>query len=99
MVTCTLLRGGGAVSSHTLPFSLAADDYVTVNGTTVTSPYTFNSGDVIKIELYGTEGANYFVNGTTVSNGDTITLTDTDITITYSVSGGPAKSATITINT
>ena len=89
----TVLLGnttGRAVSSHTLTFETAE---ATVNGNTVTSPYTLQNGDTIVL-VYA--AGTITVNGTTYSETQTISLSNVDIVVTAKRQS--PLSTTLTIN-
>ena len=88
----TVLLGNttGAVSSHTLTFETAE---ATVNGNTVTSPYTLKNGDTIVL-VYA--AGTITVNGTTYSETQTISLSNVDIVVTGTRQS--PLSTTLTIN-
>ena len=78
--------------THTLTFE--SDITTQVNGTSVTSPYTFNEGDTITL----TTPSAMKVNGTTYGSNTTLTLSGEDINVT--TTGMPfTENITITINT
>lgn len=78
--------------THTLTFE--SDITTKVNGTNVTSPYTFNEGDTILL----TTPSAMKVNGTTYASDTTLTLSGEDINVT--TTGMPlTENITITINT
>ena len=73
---------GGAVSSHTLTFTKSSDGTLTVNGNNVTSPYTLQNGDVIKVGGYFQSSVT--INGTTYTpsyEGVVVNIENQDITI------------------
>ena len=72
--------------AHTLTWSGGS---VTVNGNIVTSPYTLQNGDVIVFSWSVDKQA--FVNGLHCNNGVTLDLSDTDIELLTSSSGGGAN--------
>lgn len=77
-----LVESGGAVSSHTLTFTKSSDGTLTVNGNNVTSPYTLQSGDVIKVGGYFQSSVT--VNGTVYTpsyEGVVINIENQDIII------------------
>ena len=78
------------MNSHTLTFDVPD---ATVNGNTVTSPYTLQNGDTIEL-VYG--GGTITVNGTTYSETQTISLSNVDIVAT--VNRQPPLITTLTIN-
>ena len=78
------------MSSHTLTFETAE---ATVNGNTVTSPYTLKNGDTIVL-VYA--AGTITVNGTTYSETQTISLSNVDIVVTATRQS--PLSTTLTIN-
>lgn len=77
------MDSGGGVTEHTLTIE---DQYsygyaITVNGNNITSPYTLQSGDVIKVP---TATRTTTINGTSYSTGDEsiLFITNEDIVIT-----------------
>ena len=78
------------MSSHTLTFEIAD---ATVNGNDVTSPYTLQNGDVIKL-VYA--AGTITVNGVTYSETQDISLNNTDIVVTAKRQS--PLSTTVTIN-
>ena len=73
---------GGSVSSHTLTFTKSSDGTLTVNGNNVTSPYTLQNGDVIKVGGYFQSSVT--INGTTYTpsyEGVVVNIENQDITI------------------
>lgn len=94
------LNRGGVTETHTLAFSNNINQTITVNGEEVSSPYTFNSGDVIVINNNAAYVNKYTINGTDYWDTQTINLAGTDIAIVEThVSGYPTDFVTITINT
>lgn len=84
---------GGAVSSHTLTFTKSVGITATVNGQTVTSPYTLTENCTIVISCSN----DYLtVNGTTYNSSQTIALSGVDIVCESSLSA--PGDVTITIN-
>lgn len=86
------MESGGGVTEHTLTFSDL--DSLTVNGSTVTSPYTLQNGDVIVATKNAVCGdtpndfeeayvsASYNDTGTTVHSGsNTVSVSNADIYI------------------
>ena len=84
---------GGAVSSHTLTFSKSMGVSVSVDGTSITSPYTLTKSAVITVS---TSNDYIEINGTRYTSDETITLSNTDIACESSLSA--PGSVTITIN-
>ncbi len=74
--------GGGAVSSHTLTIDDQSTSYwaVTVNDNNVTSPYTLQNGDIIKVPTL-TQGIT--INGTSYNFADesVLNINGEDITV------------------
>lgn len=85
-----LLGNTTGASSHTLTFETAE---ATVNGNTVTSPYTLQNGDTIVL-VYA--AGTITVNGTTYSETQTISLSNVDIVVTAKRQS--PLSTTLTIN-
>lgn len=82
--------------AHTLTFT--TDGTVMVNGVEITSPYTLQNGDVITVE----SGRNQTINGTNYDiieyDSSTISITDSDITISSYGTPNIGFSGIITIN-
>ncbi len=83
----------GAVSSHTLTFTSNMGVSATVNGTSVTSPYTLTGNATIIVSCSN----DYIeINGVRYTSDETIALSDVDITCNSTLSA--PGSVTITIN-
>lgn len=83
----------GAVSSHTLTFTSGFGVSATVNGQTVTSPYTLTENCTIVIDCTN----DYLtINGTTYNSSQTIALSGVDVVCESSLSA--PGNVTITIN-
>ena len=94
--------------AHTLTI-IGSDLVVTVNGNSVTSPYTLQNNDAISVDLYS-KGEVITVNGEVVKDGTRLNLQDTDIelgqtlgddarpsiTILYTESGGDKMTINVT---
>lgn len=78
-------QGGGTATAHTLTITdqYSYDTAITVNGNTVTSPYTLQNGDVIKVPTL----TKTTINGTSYSTFDKSTLNISGEDITVSRSG------------
>ncbi len=88
-----LVEGGGAVSSHTLTFTSNMGVSATVNGTSVTSPYTLTGNATIIVSCSN----DYIeINGVRYTSDETIALSDVDIACNSTLSA--PGSVTITIN-
>ncbi len=93
-------QGGGTATAHTLTIEeqFSYGDNITVNGNAVTSPYTLQNGDVIKVPTTNSTTA---INGTSYSIRDesVLNINNQDIVISRT---GPEKvispSPYITIN-
>lgn len=84
---------GGVVSSHTLTFTSNMGVSATVNGTSVTSPYTLTGNATIIVSCSN----DYIeINGVRYTSDETIALSDVDITCNSTLSA--PGSVTITIN-
>lgn len=83
----------GAGSSHTLTFTSGFGVSATVNGTTVTSPYTLTGNATIIVSCSN----DYIeINGVRYTSDETIALSDVDITCNSTLSA--PGSVTVTIN-
>ena len=78
-------QGGGTATAHTLTITdqYSYDTAITVNGNDVTSPYTLQNGDVIKVPTL----TKTTINGTSYSTFDESTLNISGEDITVSRSG------------
>lgn len=78
-------QGGGTTTAHTLTITdqYSYDTAITVNGNAVTSPYTLQNGDVIKVPTL----TKTTINGTSYSTFDESTLNISGEDITVSRSG------------
>lgn len=84
---------GKTVSSHTLTFTSNRGVSATVNGASVTSPYTLTENATIIVSCSN----DYIeINGVRYTSDETIALSDVDITCNSSLSA--PGSVTITIN-
>ena len=84
----------GGVTEHTLTFSGGVT--VTVDGASVTSPYTLTKDCTIEANYTLEDGA-VIVNGTSYSQSTTLNLSDTDISIS-GVDGSCSEFITDSIN-
>lgn len=82
-------QGGGATTAHTLTIEekFSYGDNITVNGNAITSPYTLQNGDVIKVP---TTNSTTTINGTSYSISDesVLNINNQDIVISRT---GPEK--------
>lgn len=71
--------------SHFLNFRATNDVIVSVNGLVVQSPFAIKNNDVITIKAKTNVTLN--INGTSYTSAQTIALSETNITVTYSTTG------------
>lgn len=79
--------------AHTLTI-IGSDLVVTVNGNSVTSPYTLQNNDAISVDLYS-KGEVITVNGEVVKDGTRLNLQDTDIELGQTLGDDARPSITI----
>ena len=79
--------------AHTLTI-IGSDLVVTVNGNSVTSPYTLQNNDAISVDLYS-KGEVITVNGEVVRDGTRLNLQDTDIELGQTLGDDARPSITI----